>query len=320
MKASGGFSSVQGAAASRPFPPQYQSADKAKEAILHVIRREPAFFGIDRTRWRLTDILDVCDWLQVRSISSLGHVLERLGIAYKRARDYVHSPDPDYTSKVDYLQHLLAQARSRPDLWPLFYEDELTYYRQPSLASAFEESGHLQPKAIRSLRANTLTRVAALLEATTGRVLYRQATRIDTDQLVRLYRDLRQAYPKAERLYVATDNWPVHFHPDVLVALEPQQCPWPRYVPTNWPQRPSTKAVRLWGDLNLPIQLVPLPTYASWLNPIEKLWRFAKQKLLHLHTLADDLASLREAFAHLLDGFQTSSPELLRYVGLMVPS
>jgi len=31
------------------------------------------------------------------------------------------------------------------------------------------------------------------------------------------------------------------------------------------------------------ITLVYLPTYAPWLNPIEKLWRKAYQEVLHLH-------------------------------------
>ena len=46
-----------------------------------------------------------------------------------------------------------------------------------------------------------------------------------------------------------------------------------------------------WGGWQLPIQLVPLPTYASWCNPIEKLWRQLRQELLHLHRFADRFRS-----------------------------
>ena len=80
-----------------------------------------------------------------------------------------------------------------------------------------------------------------------------------------------------ERLYVILDNWPVHYHPDVLVALEPQEASWPRRLSASWPTAPTAQARARWGDLQLPIQLVSLPTYASWENPIEKLWRWAKQ-------------------------------------------
>ena len=49
-----------------------------------------------------------------------------------------------------------------------------------------------------------------------------------------------------------------HAHPDVLVALEPQESPWPWYRPANWPSEPSPTAQRRFGGLQLPIQLVPL--------------------------------------------------------------
>src|SRR5207248_4519881 len=108
----------------------------------------------------------------------------------------------------------------------------------------------------------------------------------------------------------------VHFHPDVLVALEPKPPPFPFPRPKDWPHQPSPAAVKRWADLHLPIQLVPLPTYASWCNPIEKLWRKLKQDVLHLHRLADDLAALRTLVRAFLQQFATGSSDLLRYVGL----
>lgn len=112
------------------------------------------------------------------------------------------------------------------------------------------------------------------------------------------------------------DNWPVHIHPDVLVALEPQESRHFRPLPPSWSPTPSAKAVGRWGQLQLPIQLVPLPTYASWCNPIEKLWRKLRQELTHLHRWADDLVRLRDEIDRFLRQFADGSPDLLRYVGL----
>jgi len=79
------------------------------------------------------------------------------------------------------------------------------------------------------------------------------------------------------------------------------------------------EAIRRWGELKLPIQIVPLPTYASWCNPIEKLWRKLRQDVTHLHRWADDLEVLRIEIDRFLDQFAQGSLELLRYVGLAVP-
>jgi hypothetical protein len=111
-------------------------------------------------------------------------------------------------------------------------------------------------------------------------------------------------------------------HPDLLVAVEAQTTPWTPRRPPSWAATASDRAVRRWGDLHLPIQCVFLPTYASWLNPIEKLWRWLKQTVLHLHRHATDLGHLRAQVAAFLDRFTDGSMDaasLLRYVGLFVP-
>ena len=249
-------------------------------------------------------------------------MLDRLDISWKRSRQHVHSPDPDYLAKLDYIVGLREEVRTSNGRLVLVYLDEFTYYRQPTLANAWEERGPYQALAERSYRSNTTTRVVGALDLLEARTGYWRRSKIGIAELVGFYRDeLCAAYPKAERIYAVQDNWPVHFHPDVLVALERQEqvSRWPEHHPANWPDKPSHQAQRKWGDLKLPIQLIRLPTYASWLNPIEKLWRKLNQEVLHLHRLADDLAGLRERVDHFLDQFANGSPDLLRYVGLLTP-
>jgi hypothetical protein len=55
----------------------------------------------------------------------------------------------------------------------LLYLDELTSYRHPSVACAYEEARTARPHAERSLASNTVTRVVGTLEALSGRVLLR---------------------------------------------------------------------------------------------------------------------------------------------------
>ncbi len=203
----------------------------------------------------------------------------------------------------------------------LVYLDEVTYYRQPTLANAWEAHGQ-QALAEPSYQTNTATRIVATLDPFSGQVVHRQRSRIGVRDLVGFYRDdLRPAYAQAERIYVVQDNWPVHYHPDLLVALQAQEqlSRWPEHHPGNWPTQPSRSAKRKWGSLHLPIQLIRLPTYASWLNPIEKLWRKLKQELLHLHRIADRLPELRGEVVRFLDQFAFGSHELLYYVGLLTP-
>jgi hypothetical protein len=271
-------------------------------------------FGHRQSRWTLKAIAQTCDWLRVTTPGGLSQLLDRLKICYKRARSYVHSPDEAYDSKLSLIQLCLLRVWYQPERYVFLYQDEFTYYRQPSLARAYESQGHRQPLAHRSHKSDTQFRVVAALNAITGQVTYRQHSKIGLRQLADFYTALRADYTQAEEIYMTQDNWPVHFHPDVLARLQPQAFfPRPPKVPPTWPTAPSPKAV----EADLPIRLLLLPTYASWLNPIEKLWRWLKQDVLHLHPMSDDWLALKSEVANFLDGFAYGSPKLLRYVGLL---
>ena len=285
--------------------------------MLHLIRREPRHCGYAQARWTLATVRAACPWLALRQDGSLSHLLQRLGISWQRARAAVRSPDPAYAAKCAAIATAVADAQQHPTVVTL-YIDEVTIYRQPTLAAAWAAHG-AQPRAQRSHASDTPTRVVAALDAQTGRVVYLRRGHLTVPALVTFYQTLCRAYPGATRLNVVLDNWPVHWHPDLLVALQPQHTPWPGRLPRTWPTRPTPAAQRRWAALALPIQLVPLPTYASWANPIEKLWRWLRQTVTHLHRLADDLAGLRAAIDGFLDQFAAGSAALLRYVGLLVP-
>ena len=115
-----------------------------------------------------------------------------------------------------------------------------------------------------------------------------QDSRIDREVFSRFVRRLEQAYSQADTIYLIWDNWPVH-HSDLVKETLVQL---PR------------------------LQVITLPTYAPWLNPIEKLWRQFRQEVDYMHPLADDWKRLRERVQAFFDQFAHGSANLLRYVGI----
>jgi transposase len=281
------------------------------------VRRDPHTFGVPRSRWTLRTLRQQCPWLGPQSDSGLVRLLRRLGIRLKRGRGWVHSPDPDYEAKRAAVAAVLEEMAHDVAVAAL-YLDEVTVYRQPAVAQAYAAVGKDQALARRSLRADSTYRYIGALAAADARLVIGGGKQIDVARLVRFYQQLVAAYPAARRLYVVQDNWPVHHHPDLLVALEPQESRFTLPLPPHWPSAASAAAERRWGGLRLPIQLVWLPTYASWLNPIEKLWRKLRQEVLYHHPWADALAEQRTAIDRFFAGFAHGSPELKRYVGLAV--
>lgn len=284
--------------------------------MLHVVRRDPRQFGVEQTRWRLADLHQVCDWLRLRTSGGLSQLLARLGVSYKRARGHVHSPDALYRAKLQRVQLHLGEALRQSDRMVLLFQDEFTYTRQPTLADAYAATGHDQALAELGQHTRATWRIAAALDALRGQVVYRQARRLTLSELVAFYEQIAAAYPQAETIYLVQDNWPVHFHPDVRAALRPHPLPWAVKTPPNWPSEPSSHA----RHLDLPIQLVTLPTYASWTNPIEKLWRWLRQDVLHVHRFGDDWLGLKTQVGQWLDRLGRRAEALLRYVGLADPT
>jgi len=227
------------------------------------------------------------DWMKTLTLAGVQQILGRLQIVYKRGRQYIHSPDEEYSQKMARIEAIKEQVKKEPKRYVLLYEDELSYYRQPTVAQDYARVGSKSPLAKRSYHSNTYRRLAGCLNASTGQVTAWQRSRFDRFTLLAFFLAVEQAYPHAEIIFVVLDNWPVHFHPDVLAGLA------------------KTK-----------IQLVRLPTYAPWNNPIEKLWRKLYQEVLHLHDQSDDLDTLKDRISTFLEPFVFPSHSLLTYVGL----
>lgn len=253
-----------------------------------VRRRPPDRDGHPVGRWRLADVRAALPVLAGYSLSGVSRVLRRAGVRLKRGRLRLHSPDPAYATKKTAILRALALARAHPGRVAVAYGDEASLHRQPTLAGRRYPVGE-EPTTDRSLHADTRHRLCAALDAVDGRVVTTTASRTTVAHLRRFLRTLRAADPD-RYLFLVWDNWPVHRHPDVLA-----------------------EAARL------RIRLLWLPTYAPWLNPIEKLWRKLRQEVVHCHRLADAWAALKAAVAAFLARFAGPSPDLLRYVGLACP-
>ena len=281
--------------------------------MLECLHQPPESFNHAQSRWSLQALLESCDWLQLKTLPGLWQLLDRLGISYKRARDYLHSPDREYGAKVTYIQHCLEQTLSEPERYVLVYLDEFGFERQPTLSWTYTQRATALPLAQRSYRSNTLCRGIGALNALSGQLTYEQHSKITLPRLSNFYQHLVAEYSWAQCIFVVQDNWPVHVHPDIVARLQTQTSPfWPT-VPANWPTAASRRAM---PDC-LPIQFVFLPTYAPWLNPIEQLWRWVRHDVLHLHPFSDDWLALKQRVLDFMARFSTPSPDLLNYVGLL---
>jgi hypothetical protein len=245
--------------------------------------------AIPLSQWRLASIQAAIPGLQAYSLSGVWRVLQRYGLKLRTASVQQYSPDPDYESKVAHLLACLSQTAQDPTNTVFVFLDEMGYYCWPEVAKVWAEVAPAQaPQAERHQAKQQQWRVIGTLNALTGQVDYLDGYIVGRAKVIQMYQHLVDRYPQAAHIYVAQDNWSIHKHPDVEAALT---------------------------ELPL-IEPVWLPTYAPWLNPIEKLWRWLRQDVLTMHHLAGDWPTLRQRVRDFLAQFATGSADLLRYVGL----
>jgi len=276
----GRFEEVQALQAELTQRLQAGPGDAAQQAVGMTASAPPP------SRWQLVTIRATVEWLHDYSLSGVWSLLQRCGLKLRSAAVQQYSPDPDYLKKVFRLKKSLRDAARHPQTVAALFLDEFGYTRWPEPASEWSVA---MPIAYRSQTNNQQWRTIGALNALTGKVSYLDAYIIGRAKVIEFYGQLNQTYRRYDTVYVIQDNWSIHQHPDVLQAV----AQFPRLHP-------------VW-----------LPTYAPWLNPIEKLWRWVRQDILKLHRLADDWAELRHRVRAFLEQFTHSSTDLLRYVGLL---
>ncbi len=251
------------------------------------VQRSPRLSGLAQSRGTLEALRESVSWMAELTCGAVHRILERLHVVYRRGQRHVHSPDLEYDAKMAAVAAAQSETRAAPGRIVFLYEDEMTYYRRPPVANAYAPVGGPGQPAKQGHGRNTKRRIIGCLDFLTGKLFTWQRAHADAATLIRYYRAVAAAYPAAERISIAQDNWPVPFLPAVEAALA-----------------------------DTPIRLLRLPTYAPWTNPIEKVWRWLYQDGLHQHDFQDRWPELQATVEAWLQRWSDGSMELLRYVGL----
>lgn len=225
------------------------------------------------------------------SVPGVCKLLRRLQVVYKRGRAHVHSPDLAYNQKLAAIAAAQDEARHAPAGEVVFlYEDEFTAFLRPLVGRSYRARSERGQKATGPT--GEKVRLAACVDALTGRVVWRRRGSYNVKEMYRFFYFVQKQYPQAKVIYVALDNWPVHFH---------------AYVQEHLAKRKPPNRLRF----------LALPTYAPWTNPAEKYWLKLSREWLRFHPFGRD----KPAFLRELDGWLSrhcdESTDLLHEIGLL---
>jgi transposase len=214
--------------------------DEQRARIIAVAGARPDTLGVPATRWSLRRLARYLREQRVVEISPahLGRTLAQAGLSFQRTRTWKASPDPDYEPKAARVLALYAQA---PDDGVVISFDQMgpISLRPTAGAGWAPRKRPERQRATYNRRHGTRYAFGAYdVHADRLRVRLRPRRR-GSDNLV-FMRQIRASYPARKRISWIQDN-----------------------LSANW-----TPDIRAFADANN-IELVPTPTYASYLNRVE---------------------------------------------------
>jgi len=259
----------------------YSSFDTAgAEALRALLHQSPRLFDKPTGVWTLELAADVASERGLTAWRVSGETiratLARMGVRWRRAKEWITSPDPEYARKKARRDRLIRLARRHPD-WLLGFEDEVWWSRlaHPALYAWQEDDQPLRlieqtvarddpdPKALAcyGLLARCWDTAGQRHEDLWLRFVEgRPVSAVTIDFLLWCATRAQERGKHAVLLIWDNASW----HDSQIVR--------------SWVRR-HNRAVKQGGH-GVRLLVCYLPTKSPWLNPIEPKWLHGKRKVL----------------------------------------
>lgn len=210
-----------------------------EQRIVAVAGARPDTLGVPYTRWSLAKLSRYLgEQGIVVSPAQLGRILARNGISLQRTRSWKQSPDPDYAEKA---ARVLALYREQPTNGVVISFDEKGPESLcPRHGRGWARRGRPERHRATYTRRQGIRYLVGALDVHADYLRIRPRPRRNGNSTLAFMKQIRLAYPRRLRIYWIQDGLSSHWTP----------------------------AIREWAADNN-VELVPTPTYASYLNRIE---------------------------------------------------
>lgn len=211
-----------------------------RDAVVAVARARPDTQGVALTRWSIDTLTRHLaeQHIALLSPTTLRALLDDAGLSFQRTRSWKWSPDPDFKAKAE---RVLALYRDPPTDGPVVCFDELGPIQLiPHQGAGWAPVG--RPERLRATynRRSGTRYLFGAYDVHADHLMGRLRAHKSARGVLGFLQTIRMRYPARRRIHLVMDN-----------------------LSTHW-----TKDIRAWADADN-VELIPTPTYASFLNRIE---------------------------------------------------
>lgn len=210
------------------------------------------------------------------SMSGMQALLHRLGFVYKKAKGV---PGKANRFKQEVFLETYAELKAKKGLKDRIYFLDGVHPQHNTLLSY----GWILKGTDCEVKTNTGRKrlnLSGALELESCEVVIRSEEALNGRATIELFKTLEAKHPEAETIYVISDNASYYQSQEVLVYLETSR-----------------------------VKRIPLPTYSPNLNPIERLWKFFKKKVLY-NRYYEKFPEFKKACLDFFETLDQHKPEL----------
>lgn len=220
----------------------WKASDEVLETLETIVEEDPRDLGYLRSRWSSELLaLELARRSRVKvHATTVRRWLARLEFGYRRARPTLHRRDPRKAQRMKAIEAALADNDPYTEV---FFVDEADIDRNPRIGPAWMRRG--EQTAVPTPGQNQKHYLAGALHAHTGQLVWVEHPRKNSVLFLKLLKQLRSQYRRANKIVLILDNYRIH----------------------------KSQLVERWLSANPKFQLRFQPAYHPWVNVIERLWK-----------------------------------------------
>ena len=210
-----------------------------EQRIVAVAGARPDTLGVPFTRWSLRKLSAYLRGQGIEvSPAHLARILSRTGLSFQRTRSWKASPDPDYEAKTARILELCEQPPS--DGVVVSFDQMGPVSLRPTAGAGWAPRGRPERQRADYNRRHGTRYIFGAFDVHADRLRVRLRPKRRGQDMLAFMAQIRHCYPTRQRIYWIQDNLSANWVPDIRTFAA-----------------------------NNRIELVPTPTYASYLNPVE---------------------------------------------------
>ncbi|MDH2384272.1 IS630 family transposase [Bradyrhizobium sp. CER78] len=245
--------------APRINPHRKFDSEQVKQALFSILHQPPANFGINRTTWKMADL--------VRAMHKTGQpacedvirtIVKDAGYRWRKARMVLTSNDPEFSDKLQRIRSILADLKAEEAFFSVDEFGPFAVKAQPGRMLIGPGEQHFVPQFQQSKGSLIVT---AAVELSSNQVTHLYSLKKNTDEMISMLEALVAKYRNRTKLYLSWDAASWHVSKRLFEHIDAHNAT----IGRDGPQ----------------IDTAPLPARAQFLNVIESVFSGMARAIIH---------------------------------------